>query len=352
MTILGVESVVFGVDDLDACVRFWEDFGLRPLSFDGRRAVFEVASGARIIVLRHDDERLPPRSFEGNGIRRTTWGVDTAENLEALALSLQEDVAIERAEDGSILFQAPDGQHLGLRVWTKRPIVSISDPVNSPGVIKRLNQHRQWRRRAIPKTINHVVFFSPDYVGSYDFYRDKLGFRYSDHSKGIGIFARADGAYEHHSIFWVNSALPFAPGGHGFMHIAFGLDDIDEVMIGANIMAKRGWTNTSANASGGISRHRISSAIYYYIDNPNGGEAEYHADTDYVDDNWVPRAWNFKFGAIMWAAQLPPMFAEGETEWDMQFDPDERSLAPFRKTREAVPPAFPTELTSQDEHAI
>ena len=38
---------------------------------------------------------------------------------------------------------------------------------------------------------------------------------------------------------------------------------------------------------GGLSRHRISSAIYYYLDNPSGGEAEYPLSTrDYLDDNW------------------------------------------------------------------
>jgi hypothetical protein len=32
----------------------------------------------------------------------------------------------------------------------------------------------------------------------------------------------------------------------------------------------------------------VESAIFGF-DNPNGGEAEYHVDTDYLDDNWVPR---------------------------------------------------------------
>jgi catechol 2,3-dioxygenase-like lactoylglutathione lyase family enzyme len=352
MAILGVESVVFGVDDLETCSRFWRDFGLSALSQDAATAVFEVQSGARIIVMAQDDPRLPPRSFEGNGIRLTIWGVDSRETLDALVHGLGDDVDVRRDEDGTAFFQAPDGQHLGLRVWAKRPVFSNPDPVNAPGNIKRLNQNRQWRRKAIPKTINHVVFFSDDYVGSYEFYRDKLGFRYSDHSRGVGIFARADGTPEHHSIFWVNSDLPFAPDGHGFMHIAFGMDDIDEVMLGANTMEKRGWTNSSMNSSGGISRHRLSSAIYYYVDNPNGGEAEYHADTDYLDDNWVPRAWDFKFAALMWAAKIPPIFAADHIEWDMVFDEDERSFEPFRKGKAKPGAEALAQLTEEDEHAI
>lgn len=352
MAILGIESVYFGVENLDTCAEFWSDFGLKPLSRDLETAIFEVSSGSRIVVTRGDDPRLPQRSFAGNGVRLTIWGVDTQENLEHLVEGLRGDVAVRRDADGSAYFQAPDGQHLGLRLWAKRRVVSTPDPVNAPDNIKRLNQHRQWRHRAIPKTINHVVFFSPDYVGSFEFYRDRLGFRYSDHSKGVGVFARADGTSEHHSIFWVNSDLPFAPDDHGFMHIAFGMDDIDEVMLGANIMENRGWKNQSTNSSGGISRHRISSAIYYYVDNPNGGEAEYHADTDYLDDNWVPRAWDFKFGSLLWANNAPQIFRGDDIPWDMTFDLDERSFEPYRRGRKKPEDARLAAMTSDDEHAI
>ena len=30
MAILGIESAVFGVEDLELCTRFWDDFGLVP----------------------------------------------------------------------------------------------------------------------------------------------------------------------------------------------------------------------------------------------------------------------------------------------------------------------------------
>ncbi|CAM8672790.1 hypothetical protein [Sphingobium sp.] len=57
-------------------------------------------------------------------------------------------------------------------------------------------------------------------------------------------------------------------------------------MLDANIMEARGWKNQTMNSSGGISRHRISSAIYHYCDMPGqAGEAEYQADTDYLADH-------------------------------------------------------------------
>lgn len=331
MAILGVAELIFGVDDLELCSRFWADFGLVPVARDESQAVFEVASGSRVTVRHRGDPRLPPAYFEWPGVRETIWGVDTAENLERLVAGLSRDRKVERTGDGTARCLADDGQPLGLRVWHKRPVLSQPDAVNAPGCIQRLNQHRKWRQRARPKTINHVVFFSKDYVASFEFYRDRLGFRLTDHSKGLGVFARADGTFEHHSIFWVNADLPITPGKNGYMHTAFGLEDIDELMLGANQMTEKGWVNKSMNSSGGLSRHRISSAIYYYIDNPAGGEAEYHADSDYVDDNWVARAWDWKFGAILWAHHMPPFFRTDNDNWDMSFDPAGRSLEPFRK---------------------
>jgi len=331
MAILGIESAIFGVDDLERCTRFWDDFGLVTVARTADESVFEVASGSKVVVRRKDDRRLPPAYFEGSGVRETVWGVDTREALEKLVVGLARDREVRRDTDGTAHFEADDGMPLALRIWQKRPVVSVPDRVNSPGRIERLNLHRQWRTRARPKTINHVVFFAADYVRSFEFFRDRLGFRYSDHSRGVGVFARADGTNEHHSIFWVNCKLPVAPGNKpGYMHMAFGVDDIDELMLGANIMERRGWQNTSHNSSGGVSRHRISSAIYYYVDCPAGGEAEYHADTDYLDDNWVPRSLDFKFGSLLWAHRVPAIFQTDQVSWDVKLDPDGASLAEFR----------------------
>ena len=356
MAVLGVESVVFGVADLAEHTRFWTDFGLPLEHADDGEAVFRLASGSRVIVLRHGDARLPsPDPFPGDGIKETVWGVDSAESLDRIAASLAREVPVRRDGDGTLHAVCPDGQPIALRLWDKRRVVCEASPVNTPGSHPRFNQHRIWRARAIPKTINHVVFFSPDYVGSFAFYERHLGFRYTDHSKGTGIFARADGTFEHHSIFWVNCDLPIAPDHFKFMHIAFGCDDIDEVMLGANIMEAKGWKNASMNSSGGISRHRISSAIYYYCDMPGkAGEAEYHADTDYVDDNWIPRAWDFRFGSLLWSNNAPPIFRGDDIPMDMAFDTDQASFAAYRKSGPGKLPVSGklAEITEADEHSL
>ncbi|WP_088182921.1 VOC family protein [Sphingobium sp. Z007] len=356
MSILGVESAIFGVKDLAEHTRFWTDFGLPLETASEDEAIFHLASGSHIILYRHGDPRLPtPDPFPGDGLKETIWGVESPQALEQVAASLATEVDVRRDADGTVHCTCPDGQPIGLRVWAKRPVVSEASPVNTPGHYPRFNQHRIWRRRAIPKTINHVVFFSPDYVGSFEFYERHMGFRYVDHSKGTGIFSRASGTFEHHSIFWVNCDLPIAPDHFNFMHIAFGMDDIDEVMLGANIMDAKGWKNQTMNSSGGISRHRISSAIYYYCDMPGkAGEAEYHADTDYLDDNWVPRAWDFRFGSLLWSNNAPPIFRGDNIPWDMAFDADRASFEPYRKIGPGRLPVTGklAEISEADEHAL
>lgn len=231
--VLGVESVVFGVTDLAEHDRFLTDFGLPLESTSDDDAVFRLQSGSQVVLMRHGDARLPaPDPFAGDGVKETVWGVDTAANLEKIATSLATEVAVTRDAVGTVHCMCPDGQPVALREWGKRPVVSEASAVNTPSSWPRFNQHRIWRKKAIPKTISHVAFFSPDFVGSFEFYKRHMGLRYIHHSKGTGIFARPGGTFEHHSIFWVNCDLPIAPDHFRFMHIAFGMDDIDEVCSG------------------------------------------------------------------------------------------------------------------------
>jgi catechol 2,3-dioxygenase-like lactoylglutathione lyase family enzyme len=330
MAIVGIESVIFGVEDMSLCTRFWDDYGLKPTSRTAEEAVWEVANGARIIIRPLDHPSLPPAITSGATVRETVFGVDTPQALEALAGRLQ-DCDLTRDADGTAHFAAPDGNRYGLRVWAKRPVVCAPDPVNAPDAIVRLNQHRKWRSRARPKTINHVVYFSEDYVAAYEFFRDRLDFRLSDHAKANGVFARADGTFEHHTIFWVTTAHPPLHKKRGFNHCAFGVEDIDEIMIGANYMQDRGWSDQRRFAER-LNRHRISSALYYYFPNPCGGDAEYHADTDYLDDAWIPRVWETNFGATLWGMKSPGFFRDGGTiTWDVALDPYESTLEAYRR---------------------
>ena len=218
-----------------------------------------------------------------------------------------------RDADGTAHFVADFGVAMGLRLFNKKPVVSAPDPVNAPGHVRRLNQHRKWRLRARPKVIAHVVFSVPDYEAGCAFMRDRLNFRLSDSQRGFGKYLRADGSYSHHSLLLLNAnaPVPEMDGTLRFHHANFGVEDIDEIMVGANYMSRKGWPTSHF----GLGRHRSDSALFYYLPCPAGGEAEYGADTDYVDDGWVPRDWvEPLFGFSHFVHNLPPFLAD-EPQW-------------------------------------
>lgn len=318
MSIIGIETLTYGVSDVAESTRFFEDFGLSRDSVEPNGATsFTLPEGSHVVIRHRDDPALPTGSIEGDGVREVVWGVREAESLETVAAGLAADRDVTRSADGTARFLTDFGVPMGLRIFAKRPVVTAPDPLNSPGRINRLNQHRKWRLRARPKVISHVVFAIPDYEDGYAFMRDRLNFRLSDSQRGFGKYLRADGTTDHHSLLLLNANAPVADmdGRVRFHHANFGVEDIDEMMVGANYMTRKGWDASHL----GLGRHRIDSALFYYIPCPAGGEAEYGTDADAVDDGWVPRNWtNPLFGYAQFVSNLPPFLAD-EPDWTFDY---------------------------------
>ena len=317
MSITGIESLIYGVADIEKCVRYFEDFGLTLVESSPNQGRFELEEGSSVVIRHRDDPLLPPTRMEGDGVREVIWGIDSAAAIDRLAGNLPKECGISRSDDGTVQFSTPFGLPMGLRVFARRPVVYAPDPVNAPGRINRLNQHRKWRERARPKVINHVVFAIPEYEEGYRFMRDQLNFRLSDHQVGFGMYLRCDGSNNHHSLLLLNANAPFPDmdGKVRFHHANFGVEDIDEIMTGANHMTRKGWDPSHH----GLGRHRIDSALFYYLPCPAGGEAEYGADSDYIDDAWVPREWTEPlFAYAHFIHNLPP-FLQRPPGWNLRY---------------------------------
>ena len=299
MALNGVSMVTYGVDDLALCMRFYLDFGLTPLVQTATEATFQLYEGSIVRLLHADDARLPARFSDGPGIRETIWGVETAAELAALERDLSSDRVVDRDADGVLHFRDDQGLPMGLRVFARRAPTTPAEPVNAPGRVDRWNRHRAWYDHAAPRLIHHVVYGVPDIERAMAFYVDRLGFRVTDVSRGRGIFARCAGRNDHHNLFFLKSPSPH------FAHISFGVENIDELVTGANEMTRRGWKSAL-----GLGRHRISSTLFYYIIAPCGGETEYSADMDHLTDDWQPRIWEPRFGNLFWVAALPPQLQE------------------------------------------
>src|SRR5487761_322604 len=100
MTVMRVERVVYGVPNLDECVRFFTDSGREQLDGGGSGARFGTQTGQVIELRDVDDPGLPPAVQPGPSLREIVWGVDTQEALDKLAMNLLSDRSIYTDADG------------------------------------------------------------------------------------------------------------------------------------------------------------------------------------------------------------------------------------------------------------
>lgn len=319
MAIIGIRRLTWAVDDVPACVRFFTDFGLTLVEQQSDEALFEVADGSQTLILKHGHPRLPGASAQtGNGVFEVVWAVDSEDGLARLKARLEPDVTLLTDSEGVVHFTTPFGQAIALQVWHPRAVFGAPTPQNTVGRIERLNSPRKWIDRALPKRIHHCVWTFPDVQQAVEFYRDRLGFRITDMQKGFGVYMRADGCYEHHSVFLANAHAPM-PGFNGtlkFHHANWEVEDIDELMVAKNYLDRRGYKFGDWNW--GFGRHRLTSAAFLYVPCPGGGDVEYGADTDCVDDSWKPRIWDGAFGTAIYMTNLPE-FMRGEPNWDVVY---------------------------------
>jgi len=300
MSINGVETIVFSAVDPSDLIRFFEDFGLSGKRSAGG-ADFLLPEGSKVLVRRDDDPSLPPKFLAGDGPREVVWGVDCQAALDDIEKDLRRDREVTKDDDGTLHTIDPAGLRIGFRIFTRIPLEKkVVNQENSLTHRPRWNTIRSQYERATPKVIQHVVFATDNIDEALEFYTKRLQFRVTDVSRGRGAFLRADGRNEHHNLFFINRPL-------SFNHIAFGLESIDELMVGANHMQRKGWTSKF-----GLGRHRISSIIFFYMTSPVGGEVEYTADGDFLDDNWQPGLWEPDYGNRYWMAGEAPPILQGE----------------------------------------
>lgn len=313
----GIVSLIYGVDELPECTRFFVDFGLHLESCSEQESLFRLPDRSTVVLRHRYDPVLGETSMVGSGVRKVVWGLDTAEELDWLANDLKQDHEVVHDSQGGLSFVTDFGVAMGLELFARRPVAGTSAPSNSTNNIQRMNVPRRWRERALPKAINHVVMAIPDFERASVFMRDRLGFRLSDEQVGFGKYLRAGGCSNHHTLLLLNANadLPGMDGEFRFHHANFAVDDIDEIMVGANHMTRQGWEPSHF----GLGRHRIDSALFYYLPCPAGGEAEYGTDSDCTDDSWVPRQWPSPlFGYAHWVHDLPP-FLTSAPPWKVNF---------------------------------
>ena len=136
--------------------------------------------------------------------------------------------------------------------------------MNTPGTPLRVDAPSPVYERAIPFNVGHVVLFVSDLAEAETFYTEVLGFHVSDRYPQYGTFLRCNPKGGHHNLFLLKSPT----GQPKLNHVAYTVRDIHEVFGGGMFLNERGWKTAI-----GPGRHKVSSAYFWYFDNPCGGEA-------------------------------------------------------------------------------
>jgi len=91
MNIIGPDFLVFGVDDLTACVEYFIDYGLNVAEQNELGATLVALDGTGVILRHRDDPSLPPALATGSTLRQQVYGVKSAEVLDAIETELGKD---------------------------------------------------------------------------------------------------------------------------------------------------------------------------------------------------------------------------------------------------------------------
>jgi catechol 2,3-dioxygenase-like lactoylglutathione lyase family enzyme len=300
----GIDSITYSTDQWNEARQFLNDWGLLELGVSDTLQRFETLNGAQVLVRRPDDASLPPAMESGPTLREVVWGVEQDADLDLLVKSctspMTESVSSyennsKYTPDGalttprSIITLDPHGLRLVFQRSAKRPIRLQGAASNPYGKPQRIDAPSPVYERAQPIEIGHVVLFTNQLAQAVDFY-EKLGFVLSDSYPGRGAFLRCAPTGGHHDVFLLQ-----VPGkATGLNHVAFTVRDIHEVFGGGLAMGRAGWKTQL-----GPGRHPVSSAYFWYFNNPCGGLIEYNADEDHLTPAWQPR--EFTPGPTMFA---------------------------------------------------
>src|SRR4051812_12671243 len=75
LNIIGPEDLIFGVDDLDSCIKYVEDYGLKRREGSASGGVYEAVDGTSMTILKSSDASLAAPIAASPNIREQIYGV-------------------------------------------------------------------------------------------------------------------------------------------------------------------------------------------------------------------------------------------------------------------------------------
>jgi catechol 2,3-dioxygenase-like lactoylglutathione lyase family enzyme len=287
MNIVGLDALVFGVDDMAGSRQYLLDYGLDEVEFDPAVGGRYAALDGTAIIIRHDtDPSLPPLPPEAHSpcLRETIYGVADVGTLDEISTELSRDREVTVAPDGSVRAMDESGFAIAFQLTIRRPYTARYLGFNVPGQApgRELNDCAANPDEVIkPRSLSHLVYFVPDVVKAEAFYA-RLGFIVTDRFNKLGPFMRPAGTQDHHTLFMIQR---FNEHMVGCNHFTFHLGSAGEVLQHGWNFVKKGY-----KSFWGPGRHILGSNYFWYFNSPFGAVMEIDADMDLHDQHWVPRA--------------------------------------------------------------
>ncbi len=286
-------TMIVGVTDLDATRDWYREFGLDEPQ-PGRMATRD--GGIQLEL-----EQAPYR-----GLRSFGLGVDDTDDLDRITAGVtafDTGVTVTRHAD-RVEFDDPiDHVPYVVSIARRYPADTATPaaPRNRPAEVNRTDRPAEGVLRdeqVRPSNLTHLVRGTVDHEASIRFHQEALGFELSDPLPGLGGFLRCSDW--HHNLMLQQGPAPF------LHHIAFEVDDVDEVGRAATHMLER----DPACHLWGLGRHAIGSNFFWYLRDPSGNYAEYAADIDRVTDQaaYRPKDWSGHEGLYAWGDPPPTEF--------------------------------------------
>ena len=283
MNIVGLDCLVFGVDDVAACCQYLTDYGLIPVNVSAEGGEFEALDGTSIAIRHRDDPSLPAALATGSMLRQTIHGCADQATVDAIAEELGRDRAVTRLANGAIESVDDMGFAIAFRVTVRKPLDLPAEAANAPGAAPGRGVNVIGADESInivPRSLSHVVYFVPDSQKAERFYIERLGMRVADRFTNLGPFLRPQGTLDHHTIFLVHTP----PEMQGVEHFTFHLGGPTELLLAGRRFQEKGY-----ESFWGPGRHIYGSNWFWYFNSPMGVHVEYDADMDLHDDSWVAR---------------------------------------------------------------
>lgn len=281
MNIIGPDALTFGVEDLDASMKFLLDYGLQAVERGSYGGTFAAADGTSLVVRKASDAGLPKAVAPAPNCRDSLYGVADKATLQAIGAELSKDREVYELPNGVLRSTDADGYSISFQVTCRKdpqlPHYGVNVPYQTPG--RPANFIAAIDAEDIrPRSLSHMVFFTHDRDRAEKFYAERLGFRTVDVFTNLGPFMRPAGTQEHHTLFLIQAPQL------GVQHFTFHL-------AGANELLKAGWefTRKGHRSHWGPGRHILGSNYFWYFNSPFGGLMEMDADMDMHDDTWQPR---------------------------------------------------------------